>query len=144
MDECSSQRVVSTPGARVSSRILFLPEVQRHQDLVVITPVLLLASSSRSRIRQSRESVEPALFVALTTELDHLDMVARVVDDGFHQLPPDPGISDIGPYIHSQSRPLCLSFRLTDRQSDNPNKTVELNAQKTWDARSLSQNRARG
>jgi len=35
--------------ARVSGRILFLPEVKRHQDLVVIAPVLLLENSSQRR-----------------------------------------------------------------------------------------------
>jgi len=53
--------------------------------------------------------------------LDHFDMIASMIDDGFHQLPSYPSLSGIGSNVHAPQEALMpLLFAFMDAKSGDP------------------------
>src|SRR5262249_54764194 len=99
-------------------------KVQCHQDLVVVMPALLQRVLLDAVFDKAETGVEPAgpVVVADDGELDQLDMLTRIVDDGFDELPPNPGISRIRLHIHAPEQALVLFLlAVAPHKSRRPN-----------------------
>src|SRR6516162_864247 len=106
-------------GACRGDRVLIQiePEVERHQDLVIIAPVLFQRVFFEPVFDEAETGIEPPrrFVFADDRELDYFDMRAGMIDDGFHEPLSDSGFSGIGPNVHPPQQALMsLLFAFAD------------------------------